>query len=601
MVNLISQITSTLNKPSKRRFYSFYKLSKKGVKNTLLTLLLIVTAPVFAKTITVETERQTVEYGDIVTLNITADFQVITGQLDLTPLEAQFELLGTQRSNNIQLVNGDFQSSTSWLVQLLPKQEGELTIPPFEFEGIQSEPYTLTVKPLQVQHNGPALKPFFLESTVDEINPYIQQQVIYTLRFYHQGRYVDGMLRPPKFDKVMLEPLKEQAVYQKQIQGKNYTVYEWLYALFPQSSGEINIEPPLFNGRIQYAGQLRQVKEFAKAINLNVKAEPASYRERVASSGQNSWLPTQSLTLNESWKQPNTDEIQVGDTLTQTVSMSVAGLKINQLPNLTLPAQIEYKVYPDKPVDSEQASATGIRSVKTFNRSIIPTQPGTLTLPEQVVYWWNTNTNQLDKTVLPSKTLNVKAAVSAQQNQADCTLPSQDLTATPTGQSTGLQEGVSNVWVGLSLLFGLLAIAASVLFIRERAHVTALKNHIKAALTESEKQKEQAQQAWQDIDELCKLPPAELYPALKTWLKTRHKIQHFSELNQPHLQRLIQQLEAALYNRSTLDSSLPEQLAEALKQFELSRQTKRAKPAGLLGSKPAKNPTESKLASLYKR
>jgi len=556
---------------------------QKRFKTGLLILLLAVSNAVWAQSITVESDRQTIEYGDIFTLKITADYQVITGQLDLSILDDQFEVLGSQRSNNIQMVNGDFQSSTTWLVQLSPKKEGDLIIPPFEFENVQSDPYLLTVTPNKIEHSGTALQPFFLESSVDVANPYIQQQVIYTLRFYHQGRYVDGMIRPPKFDKMMLEVLKDQTVYQKQIQGKNFTVYEWIYALYPQSSGKVVLDPPMFNGRIQYAGQLRSVKKFAKAIELDIQVEPASYSQQAT----NSWLPTKSLTLTDNWTQPTGNQIRIGDTLTQTVTMTVQGLKVSQLPNLTLQAQANYKVYPEKPQSSERPSVNGISSIKQFKRSIVPTQVGTLTLPEQVVYWWNTETNQLDKTTLPAKTFEVKNALVEQQNLVDCTLPSQGLTATPGGANS--MQGVSSIWPWLTALFALLWLATGALFIRHKRQAEVVT--INPQQTAEELAKIQTQQACSDIDSLCKLPPNALYPALKQWLKKQHQIQHFSELNNPELQALIQQLEASLYSEKPLDDRVIEQLAEALKTLENTKST------GLLKSKQA----DSKLATLYKR
>lgn len=539
----------------------------------------------FANSITVESDRQTVEFGDIVTLKITADFQVITGQLDLSKLNDQFEVLGSQRSNNLQMVNGDFKSSTTWLVQLLPKQEGQLVIPPFEFENVTSQPYPLTVTPLKVQHSGTALQPYFLESSVDTADPYIQEQVIYTLRFYHQGRYVDGMIRPPKFDNLMLETLKDQAVYQKQILGKNFTVYEWVYALYPQSSGKIVIDPPMFNGRIQYAGQLRSIKEFAKAIELDVQVEPSSFSEQ----SSNSWLPTQSLSLTDEWTQPTGDSIRIGDTLTQTITMNVQGLKTNQLPNLTLPSQSNYKVYPEKPISQEQPSTTGINSLKQFKRSIIPTKAGSLTIPEQVVYWWNTQTNQIEQTILPAKTFGIKGDLVEQQNLVDCTLPSQSLTATPGDGADGLKGSVSSVWPWLTALFAALWLATTAVFIRQKRQpkVAAMDPQQIA----EENAQRQTQQAWSDIDSLCQLPPQTLYPELKKWLKKQYQIQHFSELNNPQLQTLIQQLEASLYSESPLDNQVIKQLAEALKTLEQTN------PAGLSKSKQA----DSKLATLYKR
>ena len=561
--------------------------STRGLTLIVLAGLLMVFSNLsWAKSVSVETERQTVEFGDIVTLKVSADFQVNANSLDLQSLEDQFEVLGTQRSNNIQLVNGDFKSSTNWIVQLLPKKEGQLTIPSFELEGVKSQPYTLNVTPIQVQHSGTALLPFFLEATVDQENPYIQQQVVYTLRFYHQGRYVDGMIRPPKFDKMLLEPLKEQSVYQKQIQGRNYTVYEWVYALYPQSSGEIKIDPPLFNGRIQYAGQLRSIKEFAKGIVLNVQPEPALFAEKAT----NSWLPAKSLSLAEDWTLPVGNTIKVGDTLTQTVTMNVQNVTASQLPNLKLLPQTNYKVYPEKPQSKEQATVSGINSVKQFKRSIVPTQAGTLTLPEQVIYWWNTDTNQLDKTVLPAKTFEINVAIIEQQNLVDCTLPSQGLTATPQGGITTETNNGFSIWTGLTALFTVLWLATSVLWLKQRRQTTSIATT--ETLNPAQSAPVKTQQAWSDIDSLCKLPIKALYPALKKWLKTEHQIQHFSELNNPTLQNLIQQLEASLYNESPLDNDLIKRLALALKQLDESKQT------GLL--KPNQQGA-SKLSELYER
>ncbi len=557
-----------------------HSLFKTLAFNLFLALSLLFSSQAWSKTVTVETDRQTVEFGDIVTLKITADFQVTTGQLDLTQLKDQFEVLGTQRSNNIQMVNGNFQSSTSWIIQLLPQQQGELIIPPFVLENVKSQPYSLKVTPIQVQHKGTSLRPFFLESSIDQPKPYIQQQVIYTLRFYHQGRYVDGLIRPPKFEKMLIEELKEQSVYQKKIQGKSYTVYEWIYALYPQSSGQIKIDPPMFNGRIQYAGRLKQVKEFAKGITLAVKAEPSSFDKE----SSNSWLPAKSVTLTENWTQPVTDKIRIGDTLTQVVTMNVIGQKANQLPNLKLLSQLNYKVYPEKPNSAETKTASGINSVKQFKRSIIVTKAGSITLPEQVLYWWNTQTNKLEKTTLPAKTFEVEAALIEQQSLVDCTLPTHDLQATPGGLQS-IQGNVSSIWQWLSALFAVLWLATLAWLIKQRQQQhkrpqTAMVNET-VSISENS-------QAWSDLDSICELPAKALYPAIKQWLKNEYDIQHFGQLEDQPLQHLLQQLEAGLYSSAELDSQLTEQLCQQLKSLQ---QTGLAK----------QQQSDSKLKSLYAR
>ncbi|MEA3404876.1 MAG: BatD family protein [Pseudomonadota bacterium] len=559
-----------------------------GLLKTVALSLLFAVSMAFsvhgwAKALSVETDRQTVEFGDIVTLKITADFQVTSDQLNLDKLKDQFDVLGTQRSNNIQMVNGNFQSSTSWIIQLLPQQEGELIIPPFELENIKSQPYSITVTPIKVEHQGSALRPFFLESGIDQDKPYIQEQVIYTLRFYHQGRYVDGLIRPPKFDKMLVEELKEQSVYQKKIQGKSYTVYEWIYALYPQSSGQIHIDPPVFNGRIQYAGRLKQVKEFAKAISLNVQAEPANYSQQAT----NSWLPAKLVSLEEEWSLPTGPEIRVGDTLTQVVTMNVEGQKANQLPNIKLLSQTDFKVYPEKPASGESKSDRGIVSVKQFKRSIIATQAGTLTLPEQVVYWWNTQTNQLDKTVLPAKTFQIEAAMIEQQNLVDCTLPTHDLKATPNDGLKMTEGSVSSIWQWLTALFAVLWLATLGIWYKQKQQTST---SVMTTTEEVETAAEKSQQAWSSLDLMAKLPVNELYPAIKQWLKTEHQITHFSQLNQPELQSLIQQIEASLYHESELDNQTIQSLIEQLKRYHQQQ-------SGESQSKAK----DSKLSNLYAR
>jgi len=275
------------------------------------------------------------------------------------------------------------------------------------------------------------------------------------------------------------------------------------------------------------------------------------------------------------------------------VTMTVQSIKASQLPNLTLLPQTDYKVYPEKPQSKEEASASGITSIKQFKRSIIPTKAGTLRLPERTVYWWNTQSNQLDKTTLPAKTFEIQTVVVEQQNLVDCTLPSQGLTATPDGKFNQPTRSVSSVWQWLSALLAVLWITTSIVLIRQKRQPKITQTS--AVTQEAQDNQIKTQQAWSNIDVMCQLPADQLYPALKQWLKTEHQIQHFSELHNPSLQSLIQQLEASLYNESPLKHGAIEQLAEALKSLN---EAKGKNSAGLLKSKTS---ADSKLADLYER
>ena len=60
-------------------------------------------------------------------------------------------------------------------------------------------------------------------------------------------------------------------------------------------------------------------------IKLNVKPIPIDY--------QGQWLPSELLSLHQEW-QPSPDEFKVGEPITRTITLTVAGLSEEQLPEI---------------------------------------------------------------------------------------------------------------------------------------------------------------------------------------------------------------------------------------------------------------------------
>ncbi len=527
----------------------------------IFSLLSVFSTSSWSDSLTVETDRQTVEFGDIINLYVTADFQSTLGQLNLDELKDQFEILGSQRSNNIQMVNGDFQSSTRWLIQLLPKQVGELIVPPFKVGDVTSQPYKLTVMPLQKSLQKGNLKPYFFEAKVSTDSPYVQGQVIYTLRFYYQGRLISGNIRPPEFGNALVEPLKKESVFNKQIKGQAYTVYEWVYAIYPQSSGELKIATPQFGGRIQLGSHLKQIQEEANPISLRVKPEPKVFKDK----STNAWLPANKVSVSQQWNLPD-GAIHVGDTLTQTLTLNVDGLMANQLPTLKIDSQSGFKVYPDQPSTQEDKQQNGIISNKQLKRAIIPTQAGSLTLPEQTLYWWNTQTDKLETTLIPGKTFEILPAADTATSTATpgADMQAHDLTTVP--PHSIVKQSANNLpWQISTAVFAFLWVATLALWLRTRRQIKAITIKEKESTDSDSKPTEPV---WSEIDDICKLPAQQLYPALRQWLRERHRIQSFAELDDRELIARLQQLEASLFNQGEFTDAMRLALCESLKKLE---------------------------------
>ncbi len=560
-----------------------------------LLFILLLASPVFAwaQTLTVQTDRQTVELGDVISLNIQTDFQTGGKQLDLTVLEDQFDVLGKQQSNNIEFINGSFNSRTHWQIKMVAKHVGELIIPPLHIEDAKSQPLTITVLPIKKASKGD-LGPYFLKSSLSKNQVTVQEQVIYTLRLYFLGS-VSGNIRPPQFGQALSEPLKEQSVYGKKLNGKNYTVYEWVYALYPQKSGQLDIPGAQFSGLIQYQGRQKGVSEVTETQTLTVLPEVVEFKKQ----SKNPWLPASDLQFKEQWISP-LDKVRVGDSLTRTLTLKVVGLKASQLPALTTANGPGFKVYADQPVSKQTIVKSGLQSQIQVKQAIIPTQEGQLVLPEQTITWWNTKTQKIESSSVPARSITVLPALVAQMPlinkgqvlNPDALKKQQAGTVSVDQQINAMvSREAESIWQIISLLMTFIWVSTLLLWRRKHKQLQA-----KIAVLQPEELKPtESHQAWSATEfELCqtdkqgglKLTPQQFYNKLRIQLAETHKIHEFEALEYPELQTVIGQLEAHLFNQAPISPDTLSEICQLLNSWT-------TKPG------QAKSTPASKLSSLY--
>ena len=104
---------------------------------------------------------------------------------DLTALEGLFDILGSQQSSQVSIINGRMDSTKQLHITLAPKQTGRLVIPSIDIGTLQSQPITLQVVKSASQQ-ARQISDIALEVEVDNTTPYRQQQVILTVRLIHK-------------------------------------------------------------------------------------------------------------------------------------------------------------------------------------------------------------------------------------------------------------------------------------------------------------------------------------------------------------------------------------------------------------------------------
>lgn len=373
-------------------------------------------------------DRNQMQLGETVTLNVQVEGDMQAQAPDFSALSADFGMTGTQSSSSMNIVNGKSSSSMLWAVGLSPKRAGTFTIPALSVDGQRTQPLTLVVAAPSAAATQPG-GDVFVEAQADPLSPYVQQQVLLTVKLYFAVNLVDGNLDDPRVKGAVVRKLGQDSHYRAQVGSRSYNVVERHYALTPESNGAMTLEPIVFRGHAADANgggfffnQGRAIGAQSPAIVLNVRPRPAA-------SGTDTWLPARSMSLTATGIDATT-HAQVGEPLTLTLRLEAQGLGFEQLPKLELPKIDGADIYPDKPVTQDKDDGQWLYGVRERKFAIVPNRAGPLSLPPISVTWWDTAHDNAQTAQLPAITLNVLPAVA----NATPTAPSQTQPA-PTSQS----------------------------------------------------------------------------------------------------------------------------------------------------------------------
>ncbi|MBS4052942.1 MAG: protein BatD [Methylomonas sp.] len=380
------------------------------------------------------------------------------GNPDFTPLRANFEILNQERSTNMSWVNGKSSRTEQWVVSVMAKQPGELLIPPIAFGADSSQPGKVSVSDAsQAQPGGN--DEVFLTVEVTPDKPYVQSQVLYTLKLYRRVQITQASLNDPEIKDALVEKLGDDSTYSTQINGMDYWVTERKYAIFPQQSGLFTIAPltltaevvsnannrrPRFNGF--FNRQMTETRRVSSdAITLNVLPVPPSFTDPA-------WLSAESLELKETWSAQSL-QTKVGEPLTRTITLTAKGATVGQLPELSKPPAIQgIKTYPDQPLLKEDKQSDGLIAVREEKIAYIAGQPGRYTLPALAISWFNTKTQQTEVARLPALELTALGASGNSQAAMPDAQPQQQPAAEAPGPDV---SGNALFWQALSGFLGL--------------------------------------------------------------------------------------------------------------------------------------------------
>ena len=366
-----------------------------------------------ANELTASVDRITMSIQDTLNLTVELNEQSLMSEPDFSELNKNFQILSTSKSSNINYVNGNYHGVTKWNFQLSAKKNGKLTIPSFIFNNLKSKPIDITVTDSKTQAmNTHSYEDIFVETSVNKKSVYIQEQVIFTVKLFHQSQQINNWnLTEPDLKNAFVIRSEEPKQYYTMLEGVRYGVLEKNYFIFPEKSGSLTLPTIRFNGVVSKPGssrsrfnfnQGRRVVRDSNSIELAIKPIPGSFTGKT-------WLPASSVTIEEAWS-PDKKQLKVGEPITRTITLKAKGSLGSLLPGINADFPKSIKQYPDQADISDVLEPDGVSGTRIESIALIPLEEEDLKLPAIRLAWWDTDEDKLKYAFLASNKFSVSAA-----------------------------------------------------------------------------------------------------------------------------------------------------------------------------------------------
>jgi hypothetical protein len=293
--------------------------------------------------------------------------------VDLTLLSDYFTVGVPKTKNRFNLYQGQGRSTSELEVELFPKRQGTLTIPPFTVDTLHTKPIPILVVPA-VKDATPDV---FIKSGVIKASVWQREQTLVYLDLYYRvdlkkaelGEHIDSDPQDVDLDKLPQGQRKES------IGAFTYNVQRIAWAVMPVHSGTLVVTLPELwaetaDGEKFHSPQQKQ--------SITVKALPAAVPPQTP-------VGRPSLTTDLKLHDATVDKL-----FSWTVTLKAAaplGTLPDALPVKQLPDQ--FKFYYDRPDLRKDVRADGMTAIAVYTVSAIPLEAGDFELPAMEIPYFD--------------------------------------------------------------------------------------------------------------------------------------------------------------------------------------------------------------------
>lgn len=454
----------------------------KHLISIITFMLLTVVAASASAEITLSLDRTDIHENETFHLRVQVEeSNTLNAGAGVNFIPEEITIRGRQEYNSSIIVNGQYNTQMGWDFELLATEAGTYTIPPLSIGNERSDAFTIRILPQQDDIGDASNAKIKLRANLSDEEVYVQQQLLFTVRIYRSVVARNQNITPIRVTNALVEQLGENKTFDVVKEGNNFRVVEQRYAIFPQQSGEMVIEPMTYSatvleeseGRSPWQrSQLKPISLSTQKYTVNVKPKPQNALEP--------WLPAKKLELEAEW-QPKNQTFRVGDPANLDLIIKGTGLLTTQLPTVTFPEEDGVTIYRDTPQYRQRINRFGVNSYHFEKIAVIPNKSGEITIPEVKVPWWNVTTDQQEYATLPAQTIRVEQ--SSQQinnNQPQTVIPEAQKQAMrpdagpANNQDTSATDSTYDYWKYITFALAAMWLVTLVLFLRQKSQSRSL-------------------------------------------------------------------------------------------------------------------------------
>src|SRR5574343_1457803 len=129
------------------------------MKRLVFLLLLLLAGQAYAEGFFASVDRTHLSEGETVVLTLESTDPTRFGRPDFTPLETDFEILGSRQVNRLTTLGDTPRAATRWILTLQPQRNGQVQIPSIRLEDAETLPITLQIAATGKPGKGEKLAP----------------------------------------------------------------------------------------------------------------------------------------------------------------------------------------------------------------------------------------------------------------------------------------------------------------------------------------------------------------------------------------------------------------------------------------------------------